>query len=107
MWTTKEMTMEADIPQVSALLTISGVSVATVVVTEVIKRTLAMGEESVRRWGPLMAVGVASVLALLGLFVLEGSAVDGEAIMQAVLAGVFGGAAAAGIFGMAKTRTPQ
>lgn len=92
--------MEADVPQVSALLTISGVSIVTVIVMEVIKRAAALSETDVKRWGPLLSVGIATVLALLALFVVNGTAISGEAVLQAVLVGVMGGAAAAGIYGM-------
>lgn len=92
--------MEADVPQVSALLTISGVSIVTVIVMEVIKRAAALTDDDTKRWGPLMSVGIATVLAILALFVLNGTSISGEAILQAVLVGVMGGAAASGIYGM-------
>ena len=92
--------MEADVPQVSALLPISGVSIVTVIVMEVIKRAAALDEAAVRRWAPLLSLGIATVLALLALFVVNGTAISGEAVLQAVLVGVMGGAAASGIYGM-------
>jgi hypothetical protein len=92
--------MEADVPQVSALLTITGVSVVTVIIMEIVKRAAQMSEASVKRWGPLLAVGIATVLAVLALFVINGTAIDGESVLQAILTGIMGGAASAGIYGM-------
>lgn len=97
--------MDADVPQVSALLTISGVTIVTVIVVEVIKRAVAMSEAALDRWGPLLSIGVATVLAVLALFVINGTAISGEAILQAVLVGIMGGAAASGIYGTVRAQT--
>jgi hypothetical protein len=97
--------MDTDVPQVSALLTITGVTIVTVIIVEVIKRAAALSEASVDRWGPILSIGVATVLAVLALFVINGTTVDGESILQAVLVGIMGGAAASGIYGTVKSQT--
>lgn len=98
--------MDPDVPQVSALLTISGVTIVTVIVVEVIKRAVAMSEAALDRWGPLLSIGVATILAVLALFVLNGTVLDGESVLQAVLVGIMGGAAASGIYGTVRAQTP-
>jgi hypothetical protein len=95
--------METDVPQVSALLTITGVTIVTVIIVEVIKRALQMSSAALDRWGPLVSIGVASVLALLALFVVNGTAISGESVLQAFLVGIMGGAAASGIYGTVKS----
>ncbi len=96
--------MDPDVPQVSALLTISGVTIVTVIAVEVVKRAAALSAEAVTRWGPLLSIGIATLLALLALFVLQGVSVSGEAVLQAVLVGIMGGAAASGIYGTVKSQ---
>lgn len=77
-------------------------TVVTIILTEVIKRAAALSADIVDRFGALLAIVVATGLALGALVVLAGAAVSGEAILQAILVGIFGGAAAGGIYGMTK-----
>ena len=92
--------MDPDVPEVTALLTISGVTVVTIIVMEVVKRAAELSAGALDRFGALLAIATATVLALLALFVVNGTAVAPESVLQAVLVGIFGGAAASGIYGM-------
>jgi hypothetical protein len=47
----RQRLMNPDVPQVSALLTISGVTIVTIILVEVVKGALDLASEAVTRWG--------------------------------------------------------
>jgi hypothetical protein len=82
--------------EISELLTLGGAVVVVTIITEVVKRTLAMSEAQITRFGPLLAV-------LLGIAATCGAAVAQSAdIPSAVLTGLLAGASAAGIYSFTK-----
>lgn len=84
--------------QVGSLLTISGLTVVTAILVESIKRAAALPEEMVARFGPLLSMSIGVLLGLITVFILNGLSVNAEAIFQAILTGIFAGAAASGLY---------
>jgi hypothetical protein len=84
--------------QVGSLLTISGLTVVTGLIVEAIKRAANLGADIVSRFGPLLSMSVGIVLGLIAVFILNGADVTPETIFQAVLTGIFSGAAASGLY---------
>lgn len=77
------------------LLTVAGLAVATTLVTQII--THAWSSFDTQRFGPLLAVGVALLLAIPASLYL------GSDPFQAVLTALIAGSSAAGIYDVSKT----
>lgn len=84
--------MEA--PTTETLVTVAGLTAATVATLAVILPALNLTEELANRFGPLLAVGVAELWTILATVAL--GAVAGSDIINVVLVGVFAGLAAVG-----------
>ncbi len=87
------------IPNVTVpdLLTLAGLVPIVMVFVELVKRTLAMTEAAIKRFGPLLSVASGIVLASAAgaWLVTQGTAVDWG---QTVLTGGVAGALAAGLY---------
>jgi hypothetical protein len=83
------------------LLTLGGVAIVVTILTEVIKRALAMSDEAVARFGPLLSVVLGVAIGLGAAFY---QAAD---LLSGVLTGLLAGASASGIYSYAKgVRSP-
>jgi len=88
---------------VESLLTVTGLTVTTGIVVEVIKRTLNMAKATSERFAPILAIGVGVVLALVAAAVI-GSGLTAESVLTGILTGIFAGAAASGIYDVLSSR---
>lgn len=79
---------------VQALTTITGLALVTGLIVPVIRKVLALSGEVMDRFGAVLSIGVAVVLALLAGIVL--GATDGVNLFQDALNGLVAGLAAAG-----------
>jgi hypothetical protein len=85
---------------VSDLLTVVGNAGLTLALVEVVKRTLAMSDAAVDRFGPIVALAIAVVLAVAAAVVLHAD------LAQAVLTGVVSGTTSIGIYKVAQRIVP-
>ena len=84
--------------EVNELLTLAGAAIVVTILTEVIKRALALTEEAVTRFGPLISV-------VLGVAVTVGAGItQGADLVSAALTGLLAGASASGIYSYTKVR---
>jgi hypothetical protein len=82
--------------EVSELLTLAGAAIVVTILTEVIKRALALSEAQIARFGPLLSV-------LLGVAVCVGASLyAGADIVVGALTGMLAGASASGVYSYAK-----
>lgn len=77
---------------VNALLTLVGNAVVVMLLVELAKRTLALTDEQIDRFGPLMAIGSGIVLALAAAFYL------GRPLADAIMLGFISGVVASGLY---------
>lgn len=82
--------------QVQALTTVAGLASVTVIIVFIVRRALNLTGELMDRFGALIAVVVAVVLALVADVALNLTA--GTDLLQAALNGLFAGLAASGGF---------
>lgn len=82
---------------VADLLTLVGLTPVVMVFVELLKRTLAMTDAAVKRYGPVLSVGSGILLALTtsGWLTTQGRVVD---LGQSVLTGFVAGALTAGLY---------
>lgn len=87
------------IPEITVadLLTLVGLVPIVMVFTELVKRTLAMTDTTIKRFGPLLSVGSGILLALAagGWLMSQGQVID---VGQVTLTGGVAGALAAGLY---------
>lgn len=69
--------MDPTVPQVSSLLTVGGLTIFITAITEVILRAWRPSPEQKDRFGPLLAMGLAIVAAVLASIYLGGDGVEG------------------------------
>ncbi len=82
--------------EVADLLTLGGAAIIVTIVVEVVKRTLAMTEAQVTRFGPLLAI-VIGIAATVGASIAQNAPLD-----AAILTGLLAGATASGVYSFAK-----
>jgi hypothetical protein len=80
----------------SELLTLGGVAIVVTILTEVIKRAAAMSDDVIARFGPLLAVTLGVVIAILA------SWYQGADLVAGALTGLLAGASASGIYSYTK-----
>ena len=87
------------IPEVTVadVLTLVGLTPLVMVFAELVKRTLAMTDAAIKRFGPLLSVGSGILLALAasGWLMTQGQVVD---IGQTILTGFVAGTLSAGLY---------
>jgi uncharacterized YccA/Bax inhibitor family protein len=91
--------MEA--PTIEQLTTVAGVTIAVVAILAVLMPILNLSTEQANRFGPLLAVGVGIVIAIVATWTI----VDGptkQHFLSAVINGLFAGLAAVGTHQFAK-----
>lgn len=82
------------------LLTVAGATVVVTIIVEVLMRAIKPSPETKDRIGPLVAVGV-------GVLVVGAAALyNGADLGQALLTGLLSGAAAIGLYDVARSATP-
>ena len=82
--------------EVSELLTLAGAAIVVTILTEVIKRALAMTEPQVARFGPLLSV-------VLGVAICIGASLyAGAELVAGALTGLLAGASASGVYSYTK-----
>ena len=94
-------------PQAAALLTVAGLAPIVSMLSQLIWRTAGhdgAGDAVRDRFGPIVAVGVAVVLAEVALWVTASIGVTRLDIFQAALTGGVAGLAAIGIHDLTTTR---
>ena len=85
-----------DAPSIAALTTVAGITVVTWALMYVVVRAAAFTQATLDRFGPLLAVGIAVVVAVLAVVV--GIVNPGRADFgQAIVNGLFAGLAAIGV----------
>ena len=84
------------------LTTLVGLLAITLVTVQIIKGAWAPPAATISRFGPLLAVAVGVVWALLARIVI--GPVDGSNLLNAVLSGIVVGAAAAGLYDVATSQ---
>jgi hypothetical protein len=82
-----------DVPTTSTILSFAGLSIITLVVTEVIIRAWKPSDETKGRFGPLLSIAVALVFAGLGAL-----ATVGANLLDAVLLAIMVGFSTSGIY---------
>ena len=82
--------------EVADLLTLGGAAIIVTIVVEVVKRTLAMTEAQITRFGPLLAI-VIGIAATVGASIAQNAPLD-----AAILTGLLAGATASGVYSFAK-----
>lgn len=82
---------------VADLLTLVGLAPVVMVFVELLKRTLAMTDAAVKRYGPVLSVGSGILLACAagGWLITRGQVID---LGQVILTGFAAGALAAGLY---------
>lgn len=82
---------------IADFLTLAGLTPIVAVFVELVKRTLALGENQTSRFGPALSVGsgIGLSLAAAGWLASQGQIVD---VGQAVLTGALAGFASAGLY---------
>lgn len=80
---------------VSDLLTLAGNAIVVVIIVEIVKRAASLSDETVDRFGAILACGIGAGLAFAVAVLL------GRDLPQAVLTGFLAGALAAGLFDVA------
>jgi hypothetical protein len=93
-----------DAPTVGQLLTVGGNAAVTALICELFWRTLAPEPATVDRFGPIVAVAVGIGLSLVALAVTTVGGVPYASLVDAVLVGLVGGLAAAGVHDVASSR---
>jgi hypothetical protein len=93
-----------DAPTVGQLLTVGGNAAVTALICELFWRTLAPAPAVVDRFGPIVAVGTGIALSLVALAVTAAGGVPYASVVDAVLVGLVGGLAAAGVHDVASSR---
>jgi hypothetical protein len=81
---------------ISDLLTIGGSMVIVTIFTEVVKRTIAMSEAQVTRFGPLLAIVLGIATSVAAALAPVGD------VPAAALTGLLAGAGASGIYSFTK-----
>ena len=77
------------------LSTVAGVAAITTIIVQIILTATGLSDQQSSRWGPLLAIGVAVVLAVLHAASL--GSLDQTVLLNSVLLGISAGAAAMGI----------
>src|SRR3990167_5255534 len=94
-------------PDVAQLLTVAGLAPIVALVSQLVWRTLghnASGDQLQDRFGPIVAVGIGVMLAVIGLTVTSIAGVTRLDFAEAALTGLVGGLTAIGLHDVWTTR---
>lgn len=79
------------------LSTAAGIAAATAILVQILLTASGLPDAMQNRWGPLVALAVGVVLAILNLVVVTAGPLTGPEIVNAILLGLGAGASAMGI----------
>ena len=85
-----------DAPALSSLTTVAGISLVVTAIEAFLLPALNLSTEASNRFGPLLAVILGIIVALVATFTIV-TGVGREDVVSAILNGIFGGLAAIGI----------
>ena len=86
---------------IQQLTTVAGVAIATNLVCLVIWRTAAVSDAFKSRFGPIIALGVGLVLAVVAGVLLDQARLD---LIQSGVNGILGGLSAMGLYDVASSK---
>lgn len=84
-----------DAPTIQDLLTVAGLTIVTVAILAVLMPILKLTEENANRFGPLLAIGIAVILAVIATWTIV-TGPTRQDFLTAVINGLFAGLAAIG-----------
>jgi hypothetical protein len=86
---------------IAQLTTVAGIGIATTLLSEVVWRTSAASDATVKRFGPLLAMGLGLVIATGAGLVLGQGRLD---LAQDAINGIVGGLASMGLYDLATSK---